>query len=44
MASLYDTDFAAWADETVRRLEEGRFDEIDIEALSEDRVHPSEIG
>jgi hypothetical protein len=36
MSRLYDTDFAAWARDTVQLLRERRFEEIDLEALIEE--------
>jgi len=32
----YDTDLAAWADETAELVRAGRFDEIDLENLAEE--------
>jgi Domain of unknown function DUF29 len=36
MASLYDTDFTAWAEQTARLLREARFADIDMPALIEE--------
>jgi len=36
MRKLYDTDFAAWARDTVQLLRERRFEEIDLDALIEE--------
>ena len=34
--TLYDADFALWAEETAKLLREGRFDEVDLEHVVEE--------
>ena len=36
MNRLYETDYTDWADQTAQLLAQGRFDEIDLEALIEE--------
>jgi hypothetical protein len=36
MSGLYDTDFVAWADEQARLLRERRFDQLDLDNLTEE--------